>query len=159
MTDESSKTQSGKGVVTPIWAIVATVIAERPYGPGGQQMKHGTHTFRAGQKVYLQDAFERIEPIHVTIIGRYHGKHEYISCVVPTAHLANFQAELVYSPTIIERIQYGYMHRDERKPLSEAEIAKHWLPMDGSQDSKQKAVTLALRLDAIAERERQKWGG
>ena len=141
--------------VEPIWAIHARVIGERPYGPKGQTTKRGIRKFNANQKVYLQNAYWGMGAVTVTMIGRYRGKHNYISCDVRTAYLTNFRARLVYSPTVIERIQYGYSPKPYM-PLTQEDIETCRLPMDGSSESKQKAQELAEFLNTIAEAEREK---
>lgn len=150
MCDQSPNTQP----VNPIWAVSARIVEERSYGPGGEETKRGTRKFRARQKVYLQDVFWGSGGADVTVIGRHHGKHRFISNVMPTRHLTNFRAELVYSPTIIERIQYGYTPKEKRRTLTQSDIDRHELPLDGSQDSKQKAEKMALWLGTMSRQER-----
>ena len=38
--------------VAPVWCPVATMRAERPYGPGGQETKRGSRHFAPGAKLY-----------------------------------------------------------------------------------------------------------
>jgi hypothetical protein len=141
--------------VEPIWGVTARVAKSLPFGPGGKDVRRGTKKFRANQKVYLQADWWGTGSSIVTVIGRFHGKHQYISSAVSTAYLTDFRAELVYSPAIIERIQYGYMRREERKPLTQEEISNYHMPLDGSPASRQKADALAKELNGVAERERQ----
>ena len=139
MSEENASEQSSQDDVKPIWAVSARIIEERAYGPGGRETKRGTHKFRANQKVYVQHVFS----FNVQVIGRYRGKHNYISSIVRTTHLSDFCTELVYSPTIIERLQYGYIPKEERQLLTDEDIEQARIPRDGSIESKQKAEAIA----------------
>jgi hypothetical protein len=133
MSDENTDTQPEPRRVEPIWGVVAKVVKERPYGPGGKESRRGTRKFNAGQKVYLWDVFWGMGGEDLTVIGRYRGKYGYITSSLRTAYLTDFRAELIYSPTIIRRIIYGYT--DRRSKFNSPEyIAKSWKPLDGSEE-------------------------
>ena len=40
---------------TDYWVIIANVVKERPYGPGGIEKKEGTKLFRGGSKIHIID--------------------------------------------------------------------------------------------------------
>lgn len=155
MGQEPEITLVPKPQIEPIWGVAANIVQERLYGPGGSETRRGTNKFRARQKVYLYDVFWGMGGENSTYIGRYRGKYNYITCSIPTAFVTNFRAELIYSPTIIYRIVYGYADDPEAIRLTPERAARASRPLDGSDISRQKAETLAINLNAVAERERQ----
>ncbi len=37
----------------PVWCIVGNIVPSRPFGPGGEETRHGTRLFKPNAKVYL----------------------------------------------------------------------------------------------------------
>lgn len=93
---------------TPVWCVVANVLHERPYGPGGIEKRRGTRQFAPGAKVYVFSYFWGMAGETVTVVGRQRKTKRYITSIVQANHLANWRAELVYSPHVIRQIlDYG----------------------------------------------------
>lgn len=93
-------------VVGPVWCPVATMRTERPYGPGGQEVKRGNKHFKPGAKLYLIEVMSWLErgakrDVQVEVVGRHRGSHRYVTMVVSASWLTNWRAELVYSPHVI----------------------------------------------------------
>lgn len=88
----------------PVWCVVANIVMERGYGPGGEEKRRGTKKFAPGAKVFVYYFFWRSGHEKVTVIGRHRKSHRYISVIMPSRHLANWRAELVYSPHIAKQI-------------------------------------------------------
>jgi hypothetical protein len=92
----------------PIWCVAANVLNERPYGPGGAEVRRGTKHFAPGAKVHVFHYFWGMGGEQVTVVGRHRKSKRYITLVMRAAHLANWRAELVYSPHVIGQVlQYG----------------------------------------------------
>jgi hypothetical protein len=83
----------------PVWCIAATVISERPYGPGGVERRRGLKLFSPGAKVHVPDGFHGMGYESVTVVGRVRKSSRYSIVHVRTDHLTNWRVELVYSPT------------------------------------------------------------
>lgn len=89
---------------TPVWCVVANVLHERPYGPGGVEKRRGTRQFAPGAKVYVFSYFWGEGGEVVTVVGRHRKSKRYITLSMKAIHLANWRAELVYSPHVIRQI-------------------------------------------------------
>lgn len=90
--------------VQPIWCIVANVVDERPYGPGGHESRRGIRLFPAGAKVWVPDGYPGMGYETVTVIGRTRHGHRYATVDVRSEHLTNWKVKLVYSPAVRARI-------------------------------------------------------
>lgn len=92
----------------PVWCVAANVVRERPYGPGGGAVRRGTKHFAPGAKVFVFDFYWGMGGEQVTVVGRHRKSKRYITLTMRTAHLANWRAELVYSPHVIRQVlEYG----------------------------------------------------
>jgi hypothetical protein len=85
----------------PVWAIRASVIQERSYGPGGLETRRGTKHFAPGAKVYCAYILWDGPLTSVGVIGHHRGSHQYVTMILPHNYLTNFRADLVYSPHVI----------------------------------------------------------
>jgi hypothetical protein len=84
----------------PVWCIAANVRPSHPYGLGAQTLRFGTKKFHPNAKVYSVGGYDREK---VIVVGHIHGKR-YITTAINTWYLTNFQVEMVYSPTVLERV-------------------------------------------------------
>lgn len=88
----------------PIWLIAANVVAFRPWGPDGREMRPGTKSFAGGSKVYVVRVYwgpggERLE-----VIGRARHRSRWIIINTATRHLYDFRPKLVHTPRVLERL-------------------------------------------------------
>jgi hypothetical protein len=88
-------------IVGPIWCPVANMGVERPYGPGGSEIKRGSRHFAPGAKLYCDrylwgDGYEKIQ-----VVGHHRASHRYVTMVVSSSWLTNWRLELAYSPHVI----------------------------------------------------------
>lgn len=88
----------------PVWCIVANVVAERPYGPGGLHWRRGLRLFPAGAKVQVPGGYPGMGYDTVTVIGRTRHSARYAVVDIRTAHLTNWRVKLVYSPAVLDRL-------------------------------------------------------
>lgn len=139
--------------VSPIWAISAKIVEESPSGYAGRKTRRGTRKFNANQKVYLWDYPNGNQWPMVDMVGRYRGKYKYIHTMINARYLFGFRAELIYSPTIIRYIQYGYS-TPEKSPLTPEHIDKSWMPLDGSEASQRKALSIAASMNERTDQHR-----
>ena len=87
----------------PVWCLVANVVEERHYGPGGNETRRGTKHFAPGAKIYCfpvlwGDGYEKID-----VVGRHRGSHRFVRMVISSEWLTNWRAQLVYSLFLIEQ--------------------------------------------------------
>ncbi|NJC74164.1 hypothetical protein HC031_31285 [Planosporangium thailandense] len=90
--------------VRPVWSIVANVVDERPYGPGGAERRRGLKLFRPGAKVYVVDGFDGMGYETVTVVGQVRKSSRFSTVHVPAKHLTNWRVRLVYSPAALRQI-------------------------------------------------------
>jgi hypothetical protein len=98
-------TKENQPEIAPVWCVVANVVMERDYGPGGVEKRPGTKHFPAGSTVYILRRFWGMGGEQVTVIGRHRGSHRYVTMTIASKWLTNYRAKLVYSPHIIRLIQ------------------------------------------------------
>ena len=97
----------------PVWCIVANIVHEHGYGPGGAEIRRGAKHFPPGAKMYILSFFWGMGGDEVTVLGRHRHSHRYFMIVLKSKLLANWRLELVYSPYVIEQIQkYGEYNHD-----------------------------------------------
>jgi hypothetical protein len=85
----------------PVWSVVANIVLERPYGPGGKEIRQGTRKFRPGSKVVIV----RFRGSHALVAGHHRVSGGLIASMVAYEHLVNWRAELTYSPKVIEMVE------------------------------------------------------
>lgn len=88
----------------PVWCLAANVVAERAYGPGGQERRSGTKHFAPGAKVYLLAFFWGMGGEDVTVIGAHRRSHRLVTMTIRSAWLVNWRVELVYQPAVIQAV-------------------------------------------------------
>ena len=117
----------------PVWCVRANVVQERPYGPGGLEIRRGTKHFAPGAKVYCTHVYWDGPMTSVEVVGHHRGSHRYVKMIIGHERLTNFRAELVYSPYIIEQLP-----ATSGSPESKLEVEKavsHLLHLSGAGQS------------------------
>ena len=89
------------------WTAVANVILERPYGPGGTEIRYASNHFAPGTKVYIIDIFGGMCE-RVIIVGLHRKTKRMIKLVIAVELLENFKAKVCYVPAVIEKIKEHY---------------------------------------------------
>jgi uncharacterized protein (TIGR02996 family) len=87
----------------PVWCVVANVLIERPSGPGAG-VRRGTKHFAPGAKVHVINFYWGMGGERVRVVGRHRKSKQYITLDMSAAYLANWRAELVYTPAVIRRV-------------------------------------------------------
>jgi hypothetical protein len=90
------------------WLITATVVKERPYGPGGEETRIGTKHFRGGAKVYVIGAHWGMCE-SVTVIGHHRSSGRYAKLDMRRFHLEHFRMTVCYSPKVIAMVAAEYL--------------------------------------------------
>jgi len=87
-----------------VLGVVANVVLERPFGPGGVETRSGTKQFAPGTKVCV---FQRIgwsTYQRVRVLGRHRKSERLIELTLGAELLANWRAERVYSPQLVRKL-------------------------------------------------------
>jgi hypothetical protein len=116
-------------MIEPIWCVVANVVTERTFGPGGADVRSGTKHFRPGARLYIIDAYSGTCE-NVIGIGHHRGSNRYCRMVVPVRFLENFRVKLAYSPEVIRLANEHFATRptawSEREALQMCEAFHQW---------------------------------
>lgn len=75
---------------------IGNIIAERPYGPGGEEMRTGTKHFRPGAKVYIIDWFPGM-CYDVVVIGHHRKSNRPIKAIIKAKYIENIRVKSCYS--------------------------------------------------------------
>lgn len=88
----------------PVWLVAANVVAWRRCGPGGQELRPGTKSFKGGAKVYVSGVYLGTGGERLTAIGRERHSGRWIVINTATRHLHTFRPKLVHTPRVLERL-------------------------------------------------------
>lgn len=112
------------------WTAVANVVPQRPYGPGGQEIRPGTKHFAPGAKVYIIDWFAGT-CTRVVAVGLHRQSKRMIRVVMAVDHLESFRAQVCYAPVVIAHINAHFAPPDDIRRLSQefAEQLRDVLPI------------------------------
>ncbi|MCO7226719.1 hypothetical protein [Pleionea sp. CnH1-48] len=88
---------------TELWAVVANIRRDIPYGPGGKEIRNGTNQFRGGAKVHIIGAyFGMCESI--IAVGQHCKTGKYVRCVIRANAIENMRVKKIYSRSIWDRL-------------------------------------------------------
>lgn len=133
-----------------MWCIVANVVDEHPYGPGGVESRRGLRIFRPGAKLYVADGFGGMGWETLEVVGQARTSPRYVAAKVRTEHLTNWRVKAVYSPAALRRIEQ-----------IRGGLAGFWLSSSqydgfGTEDYHDALVEVATRLGEAAQRLRDR---
>jgi diadenosine tetraphosphate (Ap4A) HIT family hydrolase len=89
------------------WTVVANIVKERPYGPGGQQIKHGTKHFKPGTKVYIIDWYPGMCE-DIIVVGMARRPLRFIKVVIRADWVENLRIKPAYAPIVMKKIKEHY---------------------------------------------------
>ena len=124
-TTSATTAETPLDTTSPVWCVAANVVFERPCGSGGAVKKQGTKHFTPGSKVHVFHFFWGMGGERVTVVGRHRKSKRYITLVMSSKHLANWRAELVYSPHVIRQVrEYGEFARFPSESVESRKLAE-----------------------------------
>src|SRR6187397_1677533 len=100
------------------WCVVANIVKERPFGPGGKETRIGTRQFRGGAKVYIVEGHGGDA---VVCIGQQRKSRRFIACFVGTQYVTNFRPAVAYHPKVLELIA-----NSDRRIIETEDDARKW---------------------------------
>lgn len=83
------------------WCVVANVVEQRAYGPGGIEKRSGTKFFKAKAKVYIIDWFGGMCE-SVMVVSRHRKSLHFITAIMDVKALEHFRVRQVIHPMVIE---------------------------------------------------------
>lgn len=91
--------------IAPVWCVVANIVGEHQFGPGGEETRRGTRLFRPNTKVHCFPRQYWAGPdFRLKVIGLHRGSRELISVIIRRDYLTNFRTKLVYQPGLVDRL-------------------------------------------------------
>jgi hypothetical protein len=111
-----------------IWGVVANVVLERPYGPGGVERRRGTKQFAPGAKVHVFQRLGWSDWRRIRVLGRHRRSSRLIELTMGVEQLANWRVEAVYSPSVIRRLLADLTISRERVAELQAALAAGQVP-------------------------------
>jgi len=117
----------GTGAAGPRWCLVGNIVAERPYGPDGEETRRGTKHFAPGTKVYCLPAQWGDGYQQIKVVGRHRGSKRLVTMVISCDWVTNFRAMEVHSPAVLRRLDKAGSGWKSRKHVLEyvASIAEY----------------------------------
>jgi hypothetical protein len=103
----SIESEAPAAPIESYWTAVGNIIRERPYGPGGAEIRLGTKHFAPGAKVYVIDWFAGT-CARVTVIGLHRKSKKYIRLVIDVKLVETLRPKLCYTPAVIKKIHEHY---------------------------------------------------
>ena len=89
--------------IEPIWTVVANIVPEREFGPGGKEIKFGTKALSPKTKVYIigwhQGMCESI-----IVVGLARKPKKFITMTIRVDWVENLRIKLAYNPIVIKKI-------------------------------------------------------
>jgi hypothetical protein len=108
------------------WCLVGNIVAERPSGETGKEIKRGTKHFSPGTKIYAFPAQWGDGYDNIIVVGRHRGSKRFVTMVIKSDWVTNWRAQVVYSPEVLRRLQEGVCKFWEpRNWRSKAEVMKY----------------------------------
>jgi hypothetical protein len=87
------------------WCLVGNIVAERPSGEGGAQLRRGTKHFSPGTKIYAFPAQWGDGYENIIVVGRHRGSKKFVTMVIKSYWVTNWRAKVVYNPEVLRRLQ------------------------------------------------------
>ena len=83
---------------------IGNIVAERPYGPGGEEIRTGTKHFRPSAKVYIIDWFPGMCS-DVVVIGHHRKSNRPIKAIIKAKYIENLRVKNCYSLAAVRLIK------------------------------------------------------
>ena len=83
---------------------IGNIVAERPYGHGGEETRTGTKHFRPGAKVYIIDWFPGMG-YDVVVIAHHRKSNRPTKAIIRAKHIENLRVKNCYSLAAVRLIK------------------------------------------------------
>jgi hypothetical protein len=93
------------------WTAVANIVRERPYSPGGAEIRLGTKHFAPGAKVYIIDWYAGMCE-RIIVVGQHRKSKHLIAIVIDVKLVENLRAKLCYAPAVLAKIKEYHQSDD-----------------------------------------------
>ena len=102
---------------TSVLALIGNIVEDRPYGPGGEEVRHGTRLFRPNAKVYLSSlagSWTTFTPVpqakydYITVVGQHRKSRKWIESWIDSTLVVNWRIQVVYKPGAVQRLREAH---------------------------------------------------
>ncbi|MDG9671380.1 hypothetical protein ONV78_26840 [Hahella sp. CR1] len=117
-------------IYPPLWSVMANVRKETSYGPGGKGVIKGTTLFSPGTKVYLLPCAWDPGWGKYEVLGICKRSGKFIRTVVDNKYLTSWRVKLIYSPSMVLRLEKqleGRYWNEESAKLFIGNVEKYWI--------------------------------
>jgi hypothetical protein len=111
-----------------VWCVIANLVKERPFGPGGEEIRHGTKHFKGGAKLYIIDAYWGMCK-SVTVIGHHRKGSRFIKLDIPASYVENLRVKPVYHPKVLQLIGEHFLSQKQYPDKAYAEKICSSIPL------------------------------
>lgn len=91
-------------IIEPVWCVVANVVDATLWSYDGQVRRSGTRHFSGGTTVYCLPAVLGNHYANVMVVGPHRRTLRYITVIMPSQHLTNWQVKLVECPQVVAEL-------------------------------------------------------
>lgn len=92
------------GVPESYWTAVGNIVRERPYGPGGVEIRFGTKHFAPGAKVYIINWYAGMCR-RIIVVGLHRKSKRFITLALDVRLVENVRSKVCYDPAVIAKLK------------------------------------------------------
>jgi hypothetical protein len=86
------------------WTAVGNIVRERPYGPGGAEIRFGTKHFAPGAKVYIINWYAGMCR-RIIVVGMHRKSKRLITLALDVWLVENLRPKVCYAPAVIAKLK------------------------------------------------------
>ncbi|WP_460503185.1 hypothetical protein [Hymenobacter agri] len=104
---DTADSKAAEAAPEAYWTAVGNIVRERPFGPGGAEIRNGTKHFAPGAKVYIIDWYAGMCE-RIVVVGMHRKSKKFIRLVIDVKLVKNLRPKLCYTPAVIQKIKEHY---------------------------------------------------
>jgi hypothetical protein len=86
------------------WTAVGNIVRERPYGPGGAEIRFGTKHFAPEAKVYIINSYAGMCR-RIIVVGLHRKSKRLITLALDVRLVENLRPKVCYDPAVIAKLK------------------------------------------------------
>jgi hypothetical protein len=100
----STVTKEAHAAPESYWTAVGNIVRERPYGPGGADIRFGTKHFAPGAKVYIINWYAGLCR-RIVVVGLHRKSKRLITLALDVRLVENLRPKVCYDPAVIAKLK------------------------------------------------------
>ncbi|RSK38423.1 hypothetical protein [Hymenobacter perfusus] len=101
---DSAVIKYANAVPESYWTAVGNIVRERPYGPGGAEIRFGTKHFAPGAKVYIINWYAGMCR-RIIVVGLHRKSKRFITLALDVRLVENLRPKVCYDPAVIAKLK------------------------------------------------------